>query len=178
MQYSDTAVDHAIKNPIGISGEWDDADSWALIEPWRAFRLLGDTFDDFADTRFERLSGSVSKHPSAIGRELAQIVDSASRVFDGHTRRNAWNASSTSASVAMPLCSASSTACSSSGVATYTPVRRASMSRAASSSSKMSSSGQEANRSSSFCVFGVMTAILSQSHYRLTSPAPETIRSA
>src|ERR1035437_8210669 len=95
----------------------------------------------------------------AAGGKFAKIGERSIGILNLHAGRNVLNAASTSASVATPLRSASSIAVSSSAVAGYSPERRASISRAASSSSATSSSGQEATRSSSFLVLGLIGEI-------------------
>lgn len=94
-----------------------------------------DALNDGTDATFQSLSYSIAEDPTALSGNLAKIGDGAAGILDLHARRNERKAASTSSSVATPLCSASSIAASSSGVAWYTPVRRASMSRACSSNS-------------------------------------------
>lgn len=94
----------------------DDMDAGSPFNPRCYLRMLGNMSDNLADASFDRRCHGLAVW-LAGGGYLEEIGQYSVGVFDLHARRKVANAVSTCASLATPLRSASSMACSSSGVA-------------------------------------------------------------
>src|SRR5665213_2304618 len=116
MQHADLVFEYAIENFVRIANERDGIYPRPLHNAGGCLGMFDDVNNGFADAYFDRRGHRLAER-SAFPGYFSKIARCALTVFNPHAGRNVLNAASTSASLATPLRSASSSASSSSGVA-------------------------------------------------------------
>ena len=97
----------------------------SLLDLLSGMRIRRDVSNHLPNSRFELKRHPGSKRSPGVGGSLLDVGGRSDGEFNLHGRRNMANAASTSASLAVPLLSASSMARSSSCDALYTRVANA-----------------------------------------------------
>jgi len=116
VEYPDTVFEDAIEDFVRVPDEWNDVHAWTFDDPRSHLRACCYVRYDLPNADLDGGSHRLPKH-AAIGGHFTKVRRGALAELNFHSRRNDLNAASISSSLATPLCSASSIAASSSGVA-------------------------------------------------------------
>lgn len=116
VQNAYTVGEYTVEDFVRKADQRNDVYAGSFVNDRCNVRMLGDLSDDLTDSSLKGHRHCVTV-AAAVGGYFVKIGNRPVGEFDLHARRNAANAAATAASLATPLCSASSIACSSSGVA-------------------------------------------------------------